>query len=89
MRMASITSNWLRLWVVKALRVTKPDEFTGAVEAQAWIDSYSVPVVIEVMLEYGTNLAMGTELDNINEFEEEHAQAGKSAVSSYQKHRGL
>lgn len=60
----------------KALRVTKPDEFAGAVwQAQAWIDSYSVPVVIEVMLEYGTNLAMGTELDNINEFEEEHAQA--------------
>jgi len=30
---------------------------------------FSVPVVIEVMLERVTNIAMGTEIDNINEFE--------------------
>jgi tartronate-semialdehyde synthase len=29
-----------------------------------------VPVVIEVILERVTNIAMGTEIDNINEFEE-------------------
>jgi tartronate-semialdehyde synthase len=30
---------------------------------------FSVPVVIEVMLERVTNIAMGTEIDAINEFE--------------------
>jgi len=29
-----------------------------------------VPVVIEVILERVTNIAMGAEIDNINEFEE-------------------
>jgi tartronate-semialdehyde synthase len=29
-----------------------------------------VPVVIEVMLERVTNISMGTELDNVSEFEE-------------------
>ena len=31
---------------------------------------HQVPVVIEFILERVTNIAMGTELDNINEFEE-------------------
>ena len=31
---------------------------------------FSVPVVIEVILERVTNIAMGTEIDAINEFEE-------------------
>jgi tartronate-semialdehyde synthase len=31
---------------------------------------FSVPVVIEVILERVTNIAMGTEIDNIIEFEE-------------------
>ena len=31
---------------------------------------FGVPVVIEVMLERVTNIAMGTEIDNITEFEE-------------------
>ena len=31
---------------------------------------FQVPVVIEVMLERVTNIAMGTEIDNVNEFEE-------------------
>jgi tartronate-semialdehyde synthase len=31
---------------------------------------YSVPVVVEVILERVTNIAMGTEIDKINEFEE-------------------
>jgi tartronate-semialdehyde synthase len=30
---------------------------------------FSVPVVVEVILERVTNIAMGTEIDNINEFE--------------------
>ena len=31
---------------------------------------FQVPVVIEVMLERVTNISMGTEIDNVNEFEE-------------------
>jgi tartronate-semialdehyde synthase len=31
---------------------------------------YSVPVVVEFILERVTNIAMGTEIDNIIEFEE-------------------
>jgi tartronate-semialdehyde synthase len=31
---------------------------------------YRVPVVVEVILEKVTNIAMGTEIDKINEFED-------------------
>jgi len=31
---------------------------------------FRVPVVVEVILEKVTNIAMGTELDNVTEFEE-------------------
>ena len=31
---------------------------------------YSVPVVVEVILERVTNISMGTELDNVTEFED-------------------
>jgi hypothetical protein len=37
--------------------------------AEALMAEFSVPVVIEVMLERVTNIAMGTEIDAINEFE--------------------
>jgi tartronate-semialdehyde synthase len=39
-------------------------------QARAWMAEHRVPVVIEVILERVTNIAMGTEIDNINEFEE-------------------
>ncbi len=54
----------------KALRVTDPEKIQGAlVEAQAMARKYRVPVVVEVILERVTNIAMGTEIDKINEFE--------------------
>jgi len=31
---------------------------------------FRVPVVVEIILERVTNVSMGTEIDNINEFEE-------------------
>ncbi len=31
---------------------------------------FSVPVIVEVILERVTNIAMGTEINNVNEFEE-------------------
>ncbi|WP_332814218.1 glyoxylate carboligase [Ramlibacter sp.] len=54
----------------KAIRVHAPGEFAGAVrQAERWMEQYRVPVVIEVMLERVTNIAMGTEIDNVVEFE--------------------
>ena len=55
----------------KAIRVTSPDEFEEAfAQAQALMDEHRVPVVLEFILERVTNIAMGTELDNVREFEE-------------------
>ncbi|MDO9482277.1 MAG: glyoxylate carboligase, partial [Hydrogenophaga sp.] len=54
----------------KALRVTDPEKIQAALrEAQVMARQYSVPVVVEVILEKVTNIAMGTEIDKINEFE--------------------
>lgn len=54
----------------KALRVHRPDELQPAItQAQAWMAEHRVPVVIEVILERVTNIAMGTEINAINEFE--------------------
>ena len=54
----------------KAIRVTKQEEMRPAIDqAERWMAEFKVPVVIEVMLERVTNIAMGTEIDNVNEFE--------------------
>jgi tartronate-semialdehyde synthase len=55
----------------KALRVTVPDEIGPTFEkAKKLMAEYRVPVVVEVILERVTNISMGTELDNVVEFEE-------------------
>ncbi|NWF46385.1 glyoxylate carboligase [Hydrogenophaga sp. D2P1] len=55
----------------KALRVSDPAKIQGALrEAQVMARKYSVPVVVEVILEKVTNIAMGTEINAINEFED-------------------
>lgn len=55
----------------KAIRVTEPDEIQPSFEkARAWVREYRVPVVVELVLERVTNVAMGTELSNVTEFEE-------------------
>jgi tartronate-semialdehyde synthase len=55
----------------KAIRVRKPQELAAALEqAQQWLSRYQVPVVVECILERVTNISMGTEIDNITEFEE-------------------
>ena len=63
----------------KAIRVNKQEEIDPALEqAEKWMAEYKVPVVIEIMLERVTNISMGTEIDNITEFEElaaSHADA--------------
>ncbi|MCY7364514.1 MAG: glyoxylate carboligase [Frankiaceae bacterium] len=55
----------------KAIRVRDPEELGAAFEkALAMMAEFRVPVVVEVILEKVTNIAMGTELDNVTEFEE-------------------
>jgi tartronate-semialdehyde synthase len=68
----------------KAVRVTQPDDIPAAfAQAQKWMEEFRVPVVVEIILERVTNIAMGTELNNVNEFEEiatERRHAPTSAV---------
>lgn len=55
----------------KAIRVYNPDDIAPALKkAQEWIKEFKVPVVVEIILERVTNIAMGTEINAINEFEE-------------------
>ncbi len=55
----------------KAIRVHRQEEIAPAIrQAEAWMAEFQVPVVIEVILERVTNIAMGTEIDNVTEFEE-------------------
>jgi tartronate-semialdehyde synthase len=54
----------------KALRVFEPDDILPALEkAKKLMAEFRVPVVVEIVLERVTNIAMGTELDNVKEFE--------------------
>ncbi|UXI04520.1 glyoxylate carboligase [Photobacterium sp. TY1-4] len=54
----------------KAIRVTDPDQLQAAfAEARELMNQYRVPVVVEVILERVTNIAMGVEINAINEFE--------------------
>src|SRR3954451_5012617 len=39
-------------------------------QARAWMKEHRVPVVVEVILERVTNIAIGTEIDKVVEFED-------------------
>ena len=55
----------------KALRVKDPADIQAALQqAQLLAKQHLVPVVVEIILEKVTNIAMGTEIDKINEFED-------------------
>lgn len=55
----------------KAIRVRDPEELeTAFAKARGMAAEFRVPVVVEVILERVTNIAMGLELDGINEFED-------------------
>ena len=55
----------------KAIRVFQPADIAPAFErAKELMAEFRVPVVVEVILERVTNISMGTELDNVVEFEE-------------------
>jgi tartronate-semialdehyde synthase len=54
-----------------ALRVTDPRDLPGAfARAKELVRLHRVPVVVEVVLERITNIAMGQEIDAVTEFEE-------------------
>jgi tartronate-semialdehyde synthase len=55
----------------KAIRVKSPNEFKEAfARARALMEKHQVPVVLEFITERVTNIAMGTEIHNVAEFEE-------------------
>jgi len=55
----------------KAVRVEDPAKLAeGFATAQALAEEFQVPVVVEVILEKVTNIAMGAALDAVNEFED-------------------
>jgi tartronate-semialdehyde synthase len=55
----------------KAVRVQRPEDLQSAFEqAKKLMAEFRVPVLVEVILERVTNISMGTELDNVVEFEE-------------------
>ncbi len=55
----------------KAIRVQEPAEILPALEkAKKLIVEHRVPVLVEIVLERVTNISMGTEIDNVVEFEE-------------------
>jgi tartronate-semialdehyde synthase len=63
----------------KAIRVHRQEEIAPAIkQAEAWMNEFRVPVVIEMILERVTNISMGVEIDNVVEFED--MAAGKGDV---------
>ena len=55
----------------KAVRVEDPSKLAeGFAQARKLAAEFQVPVVVEVILERVTNIAMGAELDAVNEFED-------------------
>ena len=69
-----------RAWAARRSACTKQDEIDPAIEqAEKWMAQYKVPVVVEIILERVTNIAMGTEIDNVIEFEELAEGQGRRA----------
>jgi tartronate-semialdehyde synthase len=55
----------------KAIRVIDPAEIQSAfAQAKTLMREFQVPVLVEIILERVTNISMGTEIDNIVEFED-------------------
>jgi len=55
----------------KAIRVERQEDIDPAIQqAEKWMAELRVPVVVEIILERVTNIAMGTEIDKVVEFEE-------------------
>jgi len=68
----------------KAIRVFEPDEILPALEqARELMEEFRVPVIVEAILERVTNVSMGTELDNVTEFEELALTGADAPTAAY------
>ncbi|GAA4480112.1 glyoxylate carboligase [Microbacterium panaciterrae] len=68
----------------KAIRVERPEDLAaGFAEAERLRDEFQVPVVVEVILERVTNIAMGADLDTMNEFEDLAASPADAPEAVY------
>ncbi len=66
----------------KAIRVHRPEDIQPAIaQARVWMKQHKVPVVVEFILERVTNVSMGTEIDNIIEFEAMAEKAGDAPTA--------
>ena len=66
----------------KAIRVEKQEDIDPAItQAEKWMAEFKVPVVVEIILERVTNIAMGTEIDKVMEFEELAAGAADAPTA--------
>ena len=69
--MASTMSRSSKAWAARPSASPIPNDIQAAfAKADELMAEFQVPVVVEIILERVTNIAMGTEIDNINEFEE-------------------
>ena len=76
----------------KAVRVQDPAKLAeGFAEAGRLAAEFQVPVVVEVILERVTNIAMGAELDAVNEFEDlaDAAADAPTALTPLEALRGI
>jgi tartronate-semialdehyde synthase len=68
----------------KAIRVERPEDLAaGFAEAERLKNEFQVPVVVEVILERDTNIAMGADLDTMNEFEDLATTAADAPEAVY------
>ena len=66
----------------RAIRVTDPDQLLASFqEAKRLAAELRVPVVVEVILERVTNVAMGADLDKVTEFEDLALDAGDAPTA--------
>jgi len=66
----------------KAIRVREPADLPAAFEqARKLMAEFSVPVVVEVILERVTNVSMGVEIDAITEFEDLAASGAEAPTA--------
>jgi tartronate-semialdehyde synthase len=70
----------------KAIRVKTPNEFKDAfARAKQLMDEHQVPVVLEFIHE-GTNISMGTEIHDVNEFEEYASEDMRAQAPAKKEH---
>ncbi|PJJ45245.1 tartronate-semialdehyde synthase [Glutamicibacter mysorens] len=66
----------------KAVRIEDPSQLAaGFAQANALAEEHQVPVVVEVILEKVTNIAMGAQLDAVNEFEDLALEPGDAPTA--------